>query len=649
MTKTYDEIKKDADAIKEKICQLAKKLIDFSAERQVPAASLKLDEIEAALADQNHYVAVCGEVKKGKSSLINAIIGKELLPVDCNVATSQVFCISNAKEESFALVFEDGHREPIDRNGLIRYGTQTAANLLGEPLFQGRTLRWIEVNTPVAFLPEGIHLIDTPGLGATYATHSAVTRRILEEVDAVIFLLDSQHPVTTEDKALLEKIYSITPDVLYVQSKIDISGSNWEKMHEDHVRNLNEQFGHLGVQIQVFPISSKMLESSLSIDGNVDEFDYTESRFEVFRQALLKLLYKVTCWNTAANTVQALNIQFVQVEKWLKERKVNLHQEGEEAKRKVAQDIEALKKQFQADWIQPGEKKTKAVQVVQSEMERFKNSVRVICMPNGTIEERYSRLIMDTADQQQLQQLNDSLVQELQTAVQMEWTRLLEESQRKIFSQLKLQNLSFEVDLPMLDLPVKPLKTRTTYETITKIGQSSLQGGAGGAVVGTVGLGILAGVGAILTGGAILPLVIAGAGLGSQLGGLGGAAVGAFKGLQQAGDVTQIQDQVLQNMRSLLSAMNNYLYYGDNTGRSPVSEYVEQVRNEFHVQQNSEIRQQQMYLDERTQNLQAELQFTGKELQAARECVEQDMKMLSSSRPELLTIAEGLKALKAEI
>ena len=73
MTKTYDEIKKDADAIKEKICQLAKKLIDFSAERQVPAASLKLDEIEAALADQNHYVAVCGEVKKGKSSLMGVL------------------------------------------------------------------------------------------------------------------------------------------------------------------------------------------------------------------------------------------------------------------------------------------------------------------------------------------------------------------------------------------------------------------------------------------------------------------------------------------------------------------------------------------------------------------------------------------------
>lgn len=49
-------------------------------------------------------LAVCGKVKNGKSSLINALIGKELLPVCTDVATSRVFKISHSKEEKFYVV-----------------------------------------------------------------------------------------------------------------------------------------------------------------------------------------------------------------------------------------------------------------------------------------------------------------------------------------------------------------------------------------------------------------------------------------------------------------------------------------------------------------------------------------------------------------
>lgn len=48
-------------------------------------------------------LAVCGKVKNGKSSLINALIGKELLPVCNDVATSRVFKISNSDKEEFLL------------------------------------------------------------------------------------------------------------------------------------------------------------------------------------------------------------------------------------------------------------------------------------------------------------------------------------------------------------------------------------------------------------------------------------------------------------------------------------------------------------------------------------------------------------------
>ena len=76
-------------------------------EKQIPKTDMDFDIAKEILKDKEYNVVVCGEVKKGKSSLINAIIGQNLLPVDSDIATSQVFRISNSQTESYKLVFTD--------------------------------------------------------------------------------------------------------------------------------------------------------------------------------------------------------------------------------------------------------------------------------------------------------------------------------------------------------------------------------------------------------------------------------------------------------------------------------------------------------------------------------------------------------------
>ncbi len=173
-------------------------------------------------------IVVCGEVKHGKSSLLNAIIGKELLPVNVREATCQVFRISDSPKESFELVFTDGHHEKIDLKGLVRYGSQTEIDAQGEPLLAGRVLRYIGIETPVAFIPPGVHLVDTPGLGATYAAHSKITLGVLKEADAVVFVTNSSVELTASQLDFLNEILSITKQVIIVLSKIDmVDEDNW--------------------------------------------------------------------------------------------------------------------------------------------------------------------------------------------------------------------------------------------------------------------------------------------------------------------------------------------------------------------------------------------------------------------------------------
>lgn len=155
------------------------------------------------LSNPTYDIVVCGEVKKGKSSFLNAVIGQDILPTAVREATSQVFRISNSKEESFALVFTDGTSAPITKEELSRYGSQVDADLLGEPIFKNKFLEYIQVNLPIEFLPEGVSLVDIPGLGALYESHERITNQYVKNAAAVIFVLDPSGTLVKPEQTFL--------------------------------------------------------------------------------------------------------------------------------------------------------------------------------------------------------------------------------------------------------------------------------------------------------------------------------------------------------------------------------------------------------------------------------------------------------------
>ncbi|MEK9136644.1 MAG: dynamin family protein, partial [Bacteroidota bacterium] len=109
----WTELEPKASRIRETVLDL---LDQVSAEQKrgaMPAPGAGFVKAREALRNPEVDVVVCGEVKRGKSTFINALLGKELLPTGVRETTSQVFRVSHAVKESFALVFEDGHREPI--------------------------------------------------------------------------------------------------------------------------------------------------------------------------------------------------------------------------------------------------------------------------------------------------------------------------------------------------------------------------------------------------------------------------------------------------------------------------------------------------------------------------------------------------------
>src|SRR5215207_3790693 len=123
------------------------------------------------LRENTYKVLVVGEAKRGKSTFVNALIGRDILPTDVDVATSQVFNIRPSEQEAYRVRYEDGSEREILPEDLPLYGSQARAPAGYLPT-SSQIVRWIEADVPARFLPKGLSILDTPGLGALYAGHA---------------------------------------------------------------------------------------------------------------------------------------------------------------------------------------------------------------------------------------------------------------------------------------------------------------------------------------------------------------------------------------------------------------------------------------------------------------------------------------------
>ena len=126
-------------------------------------------------------VAVVGAFKAGKSTLTNALLGEQLMPVKPVPASATIAEVSRGLPARFELELAEA-RTAVDRTQFQAAVERTAAK--GEPVSVARAFLATSV------LPEGIILADTPGVGSFEETHAEVTYGYLPTVDAVLLVID---------------------------------------------------------------------------------------------------------------------------------------------------------------------------------------------------------------------------------------------------------------------------------------------------------------------------------------------------------------------------------------------------------------------------------------------------------------------------
>jgi GTP-binding protein EngB required for normal cell division len=206
-----------------------------------------LKAILERLASPRFEIALFGQVSCGKSSLLNHIIGQELLPIGVNPVTTVPTRVVYAAAPEITVWFVDRQVKKFVPADLPEFVTEerNPGNAKG-------VVR-IVAGVPAYRLRDGVVFVDTPGLGSLAASGAAETKAYLPQCDLGVVLINSSATLGPEDVATIQALYQAGVQPAVVLSKADLLTPQDRLKALDYIERKLRQ--DLGTNLQVSPVS----------------------------------------------------------------------------------------------------------------------------------------------------------------------------------------------------------------------------------------------------------------------------------------------------------------------------------------------------------------------------------------------------------
>jgi Dynamin family len=190
-------------------------LIEVAHQLENPRLEREARALAERVADQRFFVACLGQFKRGKSSLLNALVGHSVLPTGVVPVTAIVTVLRYGLTARAEVYFENGSRSSVP--------TETIAEFVSEQNnpANSKGVAVVEVFVPSGLLASGMCLVDTPGIGSVYAGNTAVTKSFVPHIDAALVVLGADPPISGEELVLLEEVAASTEQMVFILNKAD--------------------------------------------------------------------------------------------------------------------------------------------------------------------------------------------------------------------------------------------------------------------------------------------------------------------------------------------------------------------------------------------------------------------------------------------
>ena len=191
------------------------RLADLAQELEAEPVAEEARELAARVAEGRFYVACVGQFKRGKSSLLNALVGYQVVPTGFIPVTAVPTVIRFGDELSARVRMRDGSWREVALADLKEYVTEE---------FNPENKKGVdgaEVFVPSPLLSSGMCFVDTPGLGSVFTGNTATTQAFIPHIDAALVVVGADPPIAGEELALVEAVGRQVQDLILVINKAD--------------------------------------------------------------------------------------------------------------------------------------------------------------------------------------------------------------------------------------------------------------------------------------------------------------------------------------------------------------------------------------------------------------------------------------------
>jgi replication fork clamp-binding protein CrfC len=219
----------------------------------------RLTRARQRITDPQIRVVIAGQLKQGKSQLLNSLLNLPVARVGDDEATVVITVVSYSDPPSARLVVAAG---PNDEPATIDIPVDDInTDLRKSPQAGGREVLRVEVGAPSPLLQGGLAFVDTPGVGGHGQPHLSATLGLLPDADAMLMVSDTSQELTEPEMWFIRQAHQICPVGVLVATKTDLY-PRWRDI-------VNTNAGHLqraGVPMPILPVSSLLRSHAVTLN-----------------------------------------------------------------------------------------------------------------------------------------------------------------------------------------------------------------------------------------------------------------------------------------------------------------------------------------------------------------------------------------------
>lgn len=219
----------------------------------------RLRRARERIVDPQIRVVIAGQLKQGKSQLLNSLLNLPVARVGDDEATVVITVVSYSAQPSARLVVAAG---PNGETATVEIPVEDVnADLRRAPQAGGRQVLRVEIGAPSPLLQGGLVFIDSPGVGGHGQPHLSATLGLLPDADALLMVSDASQEFTEPEMWFLRKAHQICPVGMIVATKTDLY-PHWREIVNTNATHLQRA----RVPMPIIPVSSLLRSHAVSLN-----------------------------------------------------------------------------------------------------------------------------------------------------------------------------------------------------------------------------------------------------------------------------------------------------------------------------------------------------------------------------------------------